>query len=89
MFADPCRKSLNKNDWDQVLWARETEHPTQTLVFTKPLDTTTWSLCAFSQALLVNSLMWRIRGKDHERRNYFAARNNKAQGLDKLRPKSF
>ena len=29
------RKSLNKNVWDQVLWARETEHPTQTLVFTK------------------------------------------------------
>ena len=29
------RKSLNKNDRDQVLWARETEHPTQTLVFTK------------------------------------------------------
>ena len=35
MFADPCRKSLNKNAWDQVLGARETEHPTQTLVFTK------------------------------------------------------
>ena len=29
------RKSLNKNDLDQVLWARETEPPTQTLVFTK------------------------------------------------------
>ena len=29
------RKSLNKNDRDQVLWARETEPPTQTLVFTK------------------------------------------------------
>ena len=29
------RKSLNKNDPDQVLWARETEHPTQILVFTK------------------------------------------------------
>ena len=29
------RNSLNKNDRDQVLWARETEHPTQTLVFTK------------------------------------------------------
>ena len=27
-------KSLNKNDRDQVLWARETEHPSQTLVFT-------------------------------------------------------
>ena len=27
-------KSLNKNDRDQVLWARETEYPTQTLVFT-------------------------------------------------------
>ena len=31
-----ARKSLNKNDLDQVLWARETaEHPTQTLVLTK------------------------------------------------------
>ena len=29
------RKSLNNNDRDQILWARETEHPTQTLVFTK------------------------------------------------------
>ena len=29
------RKSSNKNDRDQVLRARETEHPTQTLVFTK------------------------------------------------------
>ena len=29
------RKSFNKNHRDQVLWARETEHPTQTLVFTK------------------------------------------------------
>ena len=48
-----------------------------------------WSLCAFSQAFLVNSLMWRVRGKDHERRNYFVARNNEAQGLDMLRPKSF
>jgi len=29
-------KSLIKNDRDQqVLWARETEHPTQNLVFTK------------------------------------------------------
>ena len=28
-------KSLNKNDRDQVLWAHETEHPIQTLVFTK------------------------------------------------------
>ena len=35
MFADPCRKSLNKNDRDQVLRARETEEPTQTLFFTK------------------------------------------------------
>ena len=29
------RKSLNKNDLDQVFWARETEPPTKTLVFTK------------------------------------------------------
>ena len=29
------RKSLNNNDLDQVFWARETEPPTQTLVFTK------------------------------------------------------
>ena len=30
------RAILKKNDRDQVLWARETEHPlTQTLVFTK------------------------------------------------------
>ena len=29
------RKSFNKNSRDQVLWARETKHPTQTLVFTK------------------------------------------------------
>ena len=28
-------KSFNRNDRDQVLWARATEHPTQTLVFTK------------------------------------------------------
>ena len=28
------RKSLNKNDWDQVLWACKTELPIQTLVFT-------------------------------------------------------
>ena len=28
------KKSFNKNDRDQVLWARETEHPTKTLVFT-------------------------------------------------------
>ena len=28
-------KSLNKNDQDHVLRARETEHPTQTLVFAK------------------------------------------------------
>ena len=27
------RKSLNKNDWDQVLWACKTELPIQTLVF--------------------------------------------------------
>ena len=27
--------SILKKDRDQVLWARETEHPTQTLVFTK------------------------------------------------------
>ena len=32
-------KSLNNNDRDQVFWARETEHLTQTLVLTKePLD---------------------------------------------------
>ena len=31
------RKSVNKNHRDQVLWARETEHPTL-----KPLDATTW-----------------------------------------------
>ena len=31
------RKSFNKNHRDQVLWARETEHPTLT-----PLDATTW-----------------------------------------------
>ena len=29
------RKSLNNNNRDQVLWACETEHPSQTLVFTK------------------------------------------------------
>ena len=29
------RKSLNNNDRDQVLWGRDTERPTQTLVFTK------------------------------------------------------
>ena len=29
------RKSLNNNDRDQVLWGRDTECPTQTLVFTK------------------------------------------------------
>ena len=29
------RKSLNNNDRDQDLGARETGHPTQTLVFTK------------------------------------------------------
>ena len=34
-FAHFQRKSLNNNDRDQILWARETEHPTQTLVFTK------------------------------------------------------
>ena len=28
------RKSLNNNDLDEVLWARETKHLTQTLVFT-------------------------------------------------------
>ena len=28
-------KSWNKNDRHQVLWARETDHPTQTFVFTK------------------------------------------------------
>ena len=28
------RKSLNKNDWDQVLWACKTELPIQILVFT-------------------------------------------------------
>ena len=28
-------KSLNNSDRDQVLWARETEHPSQTFVFTK------------------------------------------------------
>ena len=28
-------KSLNMNHRDQVWWARENEHPTQTLVFTK------------------------------------------------------
>ena len=28
------RKSLSKNDWDQVLWACKTELPIQTLVFT-------------------------------------------------------
>ena len=28
-------KSYNKNDRDQVLWAHETKHPTQTLVFTE------------------------------------------------------
>ena len=32
------RKSFNNNDWDQVLWARETEQPTQTLVFTKTAE---------------------------------------------------
>ena len=31
----PTTKSLNNNDRDQVLSARETEHSTQTLVFTK------------------------------------------------------
>ena len=31
----PFWKSVNKNDRDQVSWARETEYPTQTLVFTK------------------------------------------------------
>ena len=30
-----ARKSLNKSDRDKVLWARETEHFTQILVFTK------------------------------------------------------
>ena len=28
-------KSFNRNDRDQVLWARETEHASQTVVFTK------------------------------------------------------
>ena len=33
------RKSLNKNVRDQILWARETEHPlTQILVFTKTAE---------------------------------------------------
>ena len=37
------RKSFNKNHRDQVLWFRETENPTQTLVFSlKPLDASTW-----------------------------------------------
>ena len=36
------RKSLNKNDRDQVLWARETEPPPKPLFSLKPLDATTW-----------------------------------------------
>ena len=36
------KTAFNKNDRDQVLWARETEHPTHTLAFTKPVDATTW-----------------------------------------------
>ena len=33
------RKSLNKNGRDQILWARETEHPlTQILVFTETAE---------------------------------------------------
>ena len=34
-FSTFLWKSFNKNDRDQVLWAHETEHATQTLVFTK------------------------------------------------------
>ena len=35
------RKSLINNDRDQVLWERESEHPTQNLVFTKTAGTPT------------------------------------------------
>ena len=39
------RKSLDKNDRDQDLWARKTEHPAQTaqtLVFTKTAGRHKW-----------------------------------------------
>ena len=44
------RKSFNNNDWDQLLWARETEHPTQTLVFTISLLVLTIKLSSWSSA---------------------------------------
>ena len=47
------RKSLNKNGRDQVLWACETEHPQQTLVFTKPLVSRTLFRSLLSPPLLV------------------------------------
>ena len=54
------RKSLNKNDRDQVLWARETEHPIETLVSLKPLDTATWLRSLLSKVHLV--LKFRVFG---------------------------
>ena len=40
------RKSLHNNDKDLVLWARETEHPNQTVLFTKAAGRQPgWSHC--------------------------------------------
>ena len=102
MFADPCRKSLNKNDWDQVLWARVTEHPTQNLVFTKPLDTTTWLRSLLSKVFhpclmvpvrvfpgLLGEFTYVTSPRQGPREAKLFLRNNEAQGLDMLRPKSF
>ena len=50
------RKSLDRNDRDQVLWASETEHPTQTLVFTNTAGRPTW---------LTNAHKRLLNGKQH------------------------
>ena len=47
MHAQIWRKPLNNNDHNQVFWARETEHPQQTIVLVG-----TWCILSFSGYLL-------------------------------------
>ena len=53
--------SILKKDRDQVLWARETEHPTQTLVFTKSAERSKVILFdIFLHTFPLNSNIWAL-----------------------------
>ena len=63
------RKSLDNNDQDQVLWARETEYPTpQTLIFTKTAGR--WLRSLLSKVFLLGWPHYWARLKAKQARSY-------------------